>query len=243
MSRRGSQPEDRLECSGLAEDPMWLLWQSEISKRHELDYESNPVIAYVNRFAHRWIESSLSDEQGLESILEVGAGSGEHIEYVNHPFERYYVTDASSCALNAAQKQFGHDPRFIFEEQDAVHLKYPDNSFDRLISLYTLEHLNTPHVAIKEWMRVVRPGGVISIAIPTEGGIAWNLGRFLTTRRQFRRMGLDLDYIISREHINACYRLVHLIDFYLTRKTTCWFPAHIPWPDVNLIYGCNAINV
>lgn len=89
-------------------------------------------------------------------------------------------------------------------------------------------------------MRVVRPGGVISIAIPTEGGIAWNLGRFLTTRRSFAREGLNLDYIIAREHINACYRLMALMRHIFPELTEAWFPLGLPLADINLVVAVTA---
>jgi len=93
-------------------------------------------------------------------------------------------------------------------------------------------------------MRVIRPGGILSIAIPTEGGIAWKMDRYLTTRRYFKREGLDLDYIIAREHINACYRLVSLIKHYFPQRREIWFPTRIPLAHCNLLYATTiTINI
>ena len=134
----------------------------------------------------------------------------------------------------------GRGPEFHFQTADATGLDFEDNSFDRLISVYNLEHLPEPHRVLEEWKRVVRPGGTVSIAIPAEGGIPWNLGRYLTTRRQFRKAGLDLDYIIAREHINACYRLVSLIRHAFEDIDEVWYPSRLPTPHLNLLYCCNA---
>ena len=83
-----------------------------------------------------------------------------------------------------------------------------------MISVYNLEHLPDPHLALKEWRRVVKNKGIISIALPIEGGLAWNTGRHLKTRRFFKKNGLDYDLIIAREHINAFYKLKYLINYY-----------------------------
>jgi phosphatidylethanolamine/phosphatidyl-N-methylethanolamine N-methyltransferase len=222
---------------------MWLRWQAEAPQLNEqIDYSANRVVTYVNQFGHRWVESFFGPEQRFESVLEVGAGNGEHLRYVRHDFGRYVVTELSSERLDDARRRHGGDDRLVFQVEDATDLSFGDDSFDRLISINNLEHLPSPHVALKQWRRVVRPGGTISLAIPTEGGIAWNLGRALTTRRYFKKLGFDLDYLIAREHINACYRLVSFIDAYFPTKTVVWFPLRIPTPHVNLIYACNIVN-
>jgi ubiquinone/menaquinone biosynthesis C-methylase UbiE len=205
-------------------------------------YESNLVNTWVNRAGHRWVEKHYSEKTAFSRVLEVGAGSGEHLDHIKHQYDQYYLTDANSDLLGLAQKRHQKNEKVIFEQRDALDLPYDDSSFDRLISIYSLEHIVNPHLAIREWKRVFKPGGIITISIPTEGGIAWNLGRYLTTRRYFKKKGLDLDYLIAREHVNACYRLHAFIKFYFPRRNDNWFPLLIPTPHCNLVYSCNAIN-
>jgi phosphatidylethanolamine/phosphatidyl-N-methylethanolamine N-methyltransferase len=224
------------------EDPMWLRWQEQAPLIYdEIYYNTNPVVSFVNRFGHTWLERGYGPDLHFNDVLEVGAGTGEHLGYVRHSYNRYHLTDLNPRLLAEARKRNSGNSRVIFEQRDALKLDYPDASFDRLISVYNLEHLPNPHLVLKEWRRVLRPGATLSLAIPTEGGWAWNLGRYLTTRRYFRRKGLDLDYIIAREHINACYRLVSLIRHYFPKREESWFPMRAPLPDVNLIYACNIV--
>jgi len=44
----------------------------------------------------------------------------------------------------------------------------PDNTFDFAVSSHCLEHMVQPHIAIQNWIRVVKPGGYIIITIPDE---------------------------------------------------------------------------
>lgn len=99
-----------------------------------------------------------------------------------------------------------------------------------------------PHEALREWKRVVRMGGSLSISMPTEGRLTWNSGRHLTTWRLFRKKGLDHDYFIARKHINACHRLVVLIERYFSRGKARWFPLGVPSMHLNLICNFTMVN-
>lgn len=48
------------------------------------------------------------------------------------------------------------------------HLPFADNEFDTLIARHVLEHMADPVVTLKEWMRVVRSGGRLIIAVPNQ---------------------------------------------------------------------------
>lgn len=41
-----------------------------------------------------------------------------------------------------------------------------DNSFDFVYSSHCLEHLDTPHIALQNWFRVVKPGGHLIVVVP-----------------------------------------------------------------------------
>ena len=225
-----------------AEDQDWLDWlRLEPTIYDEMVYKSNPVNSYINRHGHRWCEKQFGKNIYFNRVLEVGGGTGEHLHHIKHSYSTYHLTDLNSKLLDKARSIWDSNSKIIFEEADTLKLKYPDNYFDRLISMANLEHIPNPHIALKEWKRVVKPGGTISIMIPTEGGIAWNLGRYLTTRRYFQKKGLSLDYIIAREHINACYRLHALIMFYFEKRKDHWWPTGIPTAQINLIFATQII--
>ena len=233
--------ERTIEPPPPADDPMWLRWQEKAPEIYErIYYQSNPLVAAVNLSGHRLIEADYPATTHFSRVLEVGAGSGVHLDYVRHGFDEYLVTDISASFLDLARQRHAGDARPIrYAVADATRTGFEPQSFDRIISVYNLEHLPEPHRVLEHWRDLLRPGGVLSIAIPAEGGIPWNLGRFLTTRRSFAREGLDLDYIIAREHINACYRLVSLIAHYFPERQARWYPLRVPHPHLNLVYAVN----
>ena len=45
-------------------------------------------------------------------------------------------------------------------------LPWQDASFDVVASRHALEHISNPVAAIKEWMRILKPGGVVYVSVP-----------------------------------------------------------------------------
>lgn len=222
------------------EDQMWTSWQEAAPRIYEKTYYAgNPLVSKVNLAGHTQIEKPFGSDKHFANVLEVGAGTGYHLQKVKHKFDRYMMTDISADLLEQARKRYNGRSDVGFEVQDATKLTYEDASFDRLISVYNLEHLPQPHRVLKEWRRVLKPGGVMSISIPLDGGVAWRLGRHLTTRKSFAREGLDLNYIIAREHVNPSYNLISLIRHYFKDVDENFFPLRVPMVDINLVYSCN----
>lgn len=81
-------------------------------------------------------------------------------------FEKY-------CTGRGLDIGFGGDPLvpgiqgWDFEHGDAQYLQgLADSQFDFVYSSHTLEHLDDPAVALKNWWRVLKPGGYLIVYIP-----------------------------------------------------------------------------
>lgn len=67
-----------------------------------------------------------------------------------------------------------------WEDGDAQFLaSLPDDSLDFIHSSHCLEHLNDPFEGLKNWLRVIRPGGYIIVTIPDED--MYEQGQFPST--------------------------------------------------------------
>ena len=202
---------------------------------------SQTLSSYFLSRSHKIMEDVVGSNQHFSKILEVGAGTGEHFRFVQHSYDRYYLTDQSEVMLAAAQKKYASvaTDKIFFEKQDASKLTYADSSFDRLIATHVLEHLPYPVAVLQEWDRLVRQGGLISIVLPCDPGLLWRLGRHLGPRRNARRLGIEYDYLMASEHINSIYNLVVQIRYHFPQAREVWYPTRARLPDMNLFYICN----
>lgn len=212
-------------------------------RQFEANYEalnySDNLAARVLAHSHVVLERAFGPGDHFGTVAEVGAGSGRHAGALRHRFDEYFVTDGNRRMLDQARARLGADPRFRFQVEDATKLSFPDASVDRLIATHVLEHLPRPHEVLREWARVVRPGGVLSLVLPCDPGLAWRLGRSFGVRRRAEQAGLEYDYWMAREHVNPIFNLVTFIDYYFADVRATWWPLRLPFADLNLIYAAH----
>lgn len=198
------------------------------------NYEEGAAGFFLKK-SHLWCEARYDSKVHFSQVLEVGAGTGVHVDFVRHAYDRYVMTDLNAPMLDQAVKSM-HGGRVVSEQQDATRLSYGDESFDRVIAAHVLEHLPNPHIVLREWMRVLRPSGTLSLVLPCDPGVAWRAGRAVGSRKKFERAGIPYDYWMAREHINSINSLVAFIKFYFSDFDERWLPLRVPSMDLNLFY-------
>ncbi|MFP4361878.1 MAG: class I SAM-dependent methyltransferase [Alphaproteobacteria bacterium] len=206
----------------------------------ELNYGRSLAGRFMRR-GHAVLEGPFGPARHFARVLEVGAGAGEHVGFVRHGFDDYLMTDRAEVRLERARAALPAALRAKVRvgEEDATALSLADASVDRVIACHILEHLYRPHEVLREWNRVLRPGGTLSILLPCDPGLLWRLGRTLGPRRNARRAGIDYDYWMAREHVNPINNLVVFIRYYFDAVDEVWYPLRLPAVDLNLFYLCH----
>ncbi len=216
-------------------DPSYDDYMSRWTAAYEATNYDRGVAAHFLNLSHVWCEEEFGPETHFSKVLEVGAGTGVHIRTIRHTFDEYVMTDLNPPMLDQIHLHSG--PGCIKQQkEDATNLSFEDATFDRVIATHVLEHLPGPHKVLREWSRVLKPEGTLSIVLPCDPGMAWRLGRHFGPRRNFTRLGIDYDYWMAREHINSITNLVALINYYFPERRVKWAPLRIPLSDLNLFY-------
>ena len=217
-------------------DPDHTEYLRQWSALYERNNYDEGLAGYFLTKSHEWSERVFGDADFFGNVLEVGAGTGIHIKSVRHRFDSYIISDLNDVFLDRIDLPDHFKGKVTTAKEDATCLTFDDDSFDRVIAAHVLEHLYHPHVVLREWERVLKPGGLLSLILPCDPGVAWRLGRRLFARRKFVNAGMEYDYWMAREHVNPLNNLVSFIRYYFDDVDDQWLPLKVPSIDLNLFY-------
>lgn len=99
---------------------------------------------------------------GKGRLLDYGAGTGHFAQAQRKKGWDVFAIDPYSSKS---------DKGYCMLDGDAVKLNFPDDYFDAVTLWYVIEHLRNPDEAIKEFRRVLKPGGILLLAQQDFGSI------------------------------------------------------------------------
>ena len=117
----------------------------------------------------RWrkqVTKLIDPKPGME-ILDMAAGPGASSEPLHKAGAKVTSADFSHGMLDAGRKQ---RPYLNFQWADALALPFEDNSFDLYTISFGLRNTHKTAAALKEALRVIRPGGrlvIVEFSAPT----------------------------------------------------------------------------
>ncbi len=96
------------------------------------------------------------------SLLDVATGTGDiaYQAWQRRPRAQVVGLDFAAGMLRVAQTKFAETP-LTFVNGDALHLPFPDDSFDAATSAFMMRNVVDVRRAFAEQRRVVRPGGKV----------------------------------------------------------------------------------
>jgi SAM-dependent methyltransferase len=101
------------------------------------------------------------------TVLEIGCGVGAQTVTLARQSPGAQITsiDISEQSLGQARDRCEEAGigNVTFEQGNVFDLRYPDDTFDHVFVCFVLEHLAQPVEALRHMMRVLRPGGTITV--------------------------------------------------------------------------------
>jgi SAM-dependent methyltransferase len=110
-----------------------------------------------------------------DRLLDLGCGAGRHAfeslrrgaQVTAFDYDEAELKDVAAMASAMAEAgDLPAEARSATTRGDATKLPFPDASFDRIIAAEVLEHVDDDMGAIRELVRVLRPGGTIAASVP-----------------------------------------------------------------------------
>ena len=158
----------------------------ELNKFYEKHYRSSNESRFVtmnHNYSHRKLEVGTSNSH--DQVLELGAGNGEHLQFVQHLFKKYILSDIRSNSTFSS-----NDPKVVFQSFDVQNIPHTQDSFDRVVATCLLHHVPDVHLALSEMRRVCKNRGLISINIAADPGVFYRFMWTLTSGKRLKREGI-----------------------------------------------------
>jgi len=168
------------------------------------DLNKRTAISFYDGLASRWEDEYKSDTFGVrlqvlsdlvprdlrgQTWLDAGCGTGT--------ISRWLAAErgASVLAIDGSDRMLSHalPARGVeYRKADIVSTGLPDGSFNGIVCSSVLEYLTFPEVALEEFHRVLKPGGIVLASVPNRAlsvripliSLYW-LTRPLGTKRRF----------------------------------------------------------
>ena len=144
--------------------------------RYDLDFSRGGIWNGFGRLGR--IRRKLKRELRLgpdDVVLDVGCNRGDLVAFLRPVCRRVVGIDVNEQAVHSADVD---DLRLM----SILETDFPDDSFTRIVSSHTIEHIRDLRGAFAEMSRILRPGGVVVLHYP------WEIFRGMGTMRNAYRL-------------------------------------------------------
>ena len=110
----------------------------------------------IRRPIFKQLRDATNDDH-FHQVLDFGCGSSPYKQLIDH-----------ECYIGVDTYASGHDHRTskINTIVDGEHLPFRDDSFDLILATEVIEHIDQPDKVLKEFFRILKPGGTLIVTVP-----------------------------------------------------------------------------
>ena len=171
---------------------------STLSKFQQWWINALPHRIHIKRYIPKLLRRSPEPFRG--EVLEVGAGRGWTSRQVLETFPQVELTASDinpNISRTFARLQQHYGSRLRFKQADLLNLPFDRSSFDIVIGAHVMHHIKAPDQAIRQMLRVLRPGGLLGLTNQNQYYIVGPLKLLWRPTTLISRP--DLEAIIKRE--------------------------------------------
>ncbi len=124
---------------------------------------TNTVLSMGNDRFWRAAATRAIDPRAGQRILDLAAGTGASSVALTARGARVVAADFSPGMIAEGRRRHGGIPNLSFVQADATDLPFGDDEFDTVTISFGLRNVNDPKKALRELLRVTKPGGRLVI--------------------------------------------------------------------------------
>lgn len=98
------------------------------------------------------------------NLLDVGTGIGQFLAHARPFFTSVHGTEVSESAIQIAKEKYG----LTIDRGQVEEMNFAASSFDNLTLFHVLEHVPNPVELVRTCHRLLRPEGILVIAVPND---------------------------------------------------------------------------
>ncbi len=182
----------------VAEDSSKSIQQEDVNRVWGGVWKQEPVVSRKEMFGNRLFVEGYPVfrkyiPQTAHTILDVGSGSGRYgIRFAEDTGAQVYLTDITDESLRVireAVETIGVR-NVVIQKEDMFSFSFPDNMFDVVFCDVVIQHVAKPEQAIREMLRVLRPGGRLIVSAVNH----WNFHTLVKHTLKLRKKAYPYGY-------------------------------------------------
>ncbi|MFU2207873.1 methyltransferase domain-containing protein [Solidesulfovibrio sp. C21] len=213
------------------DDPDYKKYLSQITRLHAAHYKKGSLTARI--------ESSMKNalrniaKPAIPPYIDLGCGIGSGFSSIGK--DKDIIGIDNNLKLLKHCRSLHPDATLIY--CDMLMPPLVQGVFQNIFCLNTLEHIFYLESFIESTANILDKNGHMYVAIPTEGGLAWSLGRFLlTTRRNSKLLGIDYLKAIKKDHCNTVFSVNSALQKHFSIDILYQYPFRFCGANVNISF-------
>ncbi|GAB7082227.1 hypothetical protein JCM14635_39020 [Megalodesulfovibrio paquesii] len=224
-------PSTQLPVPALYTDPEYKRYVDNIDKIHAVHYKSGSLTGMIEARVKSRMQR-LSQEM-VPPFLDLGCGTGTGFSRIGDDADIIGVDNNIELLRKCKQLH----PQATLICCDCRKAPLADNVIGSMFSIDTLEHVFHLEVFVESMARMLNDDGRLIVVIPTEGGLAWSLGRaLLTSRRNSKLLQVNYNKVIKIDHCNTAWAIDNALNKYFHVLEMVQYPFGMGSVHVNAAF-------
>lgn len=97
-------------------------------------------------------------------VLDIGCGAGDNANALKRMGKEVDGVSISTTEISIAEKYLRN--AYVYNLENGLPPNIPDNTYDVVICSHVLEHIGFPQSLMKDLKRVLKPSGILIVALP-----------------------------------------------------------------------------